>query len=393
MRDVLYLAWRYLARHRALTSILVFAITLILFLPVGLRVLVKQSEAELTNRAGATPLVLGEKGSPLELSLNSLYFAADTPPGIPYSECERVAESGLALAIPLHTRFRARSQPIVGTSLDYFELRGLALAAGRPLALLGDCVLGAKAAQILEAGVGDHVVSSPENVFDIAGVYPLRMPVVGVLAPNHGPDDEAVFVDIKTAWVIEGLGHGHQDLADPEAAAGVLKREGNTVIANASVMQYNEINQDNLDSFHFHGGLGDFPIQAVIAVPHDEKSSTLLQGRYLGEGELVQMIRPLEVIDELLGTILTVQTYVVTAVVVVGLATLATAVLVIVLSLRLRRREIETMIRIGGARRRIVAVLATEIVSVIGLGVILAAALTGLTAAYGSTLIKAIILG
>ena len=105
------------------------------------------------------------------------------------------------------------------------------------------------------------------------------------------------------------------------------------------------------------------------------------------------MIRPLEVIDELLGTILTVQTYVVTAVVVVGLATLATAVLVIVLSLRLRRREIETMIRIGGARRRIVAVLATEIVSVIGLGVILAAALTGLTAAYGSTLIKAIILG
>lgn len=393
MRDTLYLAWRYLGSHRVLTSILVFALTLILFLPVGLRVLVKQSEEELTTRAGATPLVLGEKGSPLELALNTLYFAADTPPAMPFAECERISDGGMALAIPLHTRFQARTQPIVGTSLDYFDLRELKLAAGRNLALLGDCVLGAKAARVLDAGVGDHVVSSPENVFDIAGVYPLRMPVVGVLEPVHGPDDEAVFVDLKTAWVIEGLGHGHQDMAAPDAESGVLKREGNTVIANASVMQYNEINQDNVDSFHFHGDLGVFPIQAVIAVPHDDRSSTLLQGRYLGDDERVQVIRPLEVMTELLGTILTVQTYVVTAVVVVGLATLATAVLVIILSLRLRKREIDTMIKIGGARGRVLAVLATEIVTVVGLSVILAAALTGLTAAYGSALIRALILG
>ncbi len=393
MRDVLYLAWRYLASHRVLTSILVFAITLILFLPVGLRVLVRQSEEELTTRAGATPLVLGEKGSPLELALNTLYFAAETPQSMPYAECERVIDSGLALAIPLNTRFRARTQPIVGTTLDYFELRNLILADGRQLALLGDCVLGANAARALSAGVGDHVVSSPENVFDIAGVYPLRMPVVGVLDPVHGPDDDAVFVDLKTAWVIAGLGHGHQDMASPEAESGVLKRDGSTVIANASVMQYNEINQDNVDSFHFHGDLGAFPIQAIIAVPFDGKSGTLLQGRYLGDDERVQVIQPLEVISELLDTILTVQTYVVTAVVVVGLATLATAVLVIILSLRLRKREIDTMFKIGGARRRVLAVLATEIVTVIGLGVVLAGALTALTAAYGSTLIRALILG
>ena len=170
--DVLYLAWRYLASHRVLFLVLVFALTLIIFLPVGLRVLVMQSEQELTTRAGATPLILGEKGSPLELALNSLYFAADTPAAMSYAECEKVTGSGLALAIPLHTRFRARTQPIVGTTLDYFALRNLNLAAGRNLAMLGDCVLGAGAARALDAGVGDHVVSSPENVFDIAGVYP-----------------------------------------------------------------------------------------------------------------------------------------------------------------------------------------------------------------------------
>ena len=57
-------------------------------------------------------------------------------------------------------------------------------------------------------GVGGHVVSSPESVFDLAGVYPLKMAVVGVLAPTHTPDDDAVFVDVKTAWVIAGLAHG-----------------------------------------------------------------------------------------------------------------------------------------------------------------------------------------
>ncbi len=145
------------------------------------------------------------------------------------------------------------------------------------------------------------------------------------------------------------------------AVPGVLRREGTNIVANASVLQYNEVTPDNIDSFHFHGDPNTFPITAVIAVPHDAKSSALLQGRYLGDDELVQIVRPIEVMDELLQTILTVQSFVVTAVVIVGLATLATATLVFMLSLRLRRREIETMVKIGGSRASIFAVLATEI--------------------------------
>ena len=130
----------------------------------------------------------------------------------------------------------------------------------------------------------------------------------------------------------------------------------------------------------------------VIAVPRDEKASALLQGRYLADEEMAQIVRPVEVMEELLGTILTVQSYVVTAVIVIGLATLATATLVFMLSLRLRRREITTLVKIGGSRGRILAVLLSEIVGVLAMGVLLAAVLTALTAAYGSTLIRALIL-
>jgi len=392
VKQALYLAWRYLAYHRVKTAILVSSITLIVFLPVGLNVLVGQSAAELTARAEATPLLVGAKGSPLELVLNSLYFESDTPELISYGQASRVAETGLAEPIPLYVRFHVREHPIVGTTLAYFDFRGLRLAAGRPMAVLGECVAGARVAASLGIGPGDTVISSPESVFDLAGVYPLRMQVVGVLAPAHTPDDLAIFVDLKTAWIIEGLGHGHQDLAAPEAAAGVLSREQNRITANASVLPYNEITDENIDSFHFHGDLDGNPITALIAVPHSRKSGVLLRGRYQGDEEASQIVQPIAVMNDLLDTILTIQSYVVAAILIVAVATLATAALVFLLSLRLRKREIETMVKIGGARLSVAAVLVSEVVVVLVLGVALAGGLTLLTSRFGSAAIRTFIL-
>lgn len=390
MRDVVYLAWRYLAFHRVKSAILIAAIALIVFVPTGLRVLVQQSSRQLTARAEATPLVVGSPGSPTELTLNTLYFSADVPALTSFDEATHVRESGLADAIPMYVRFRVQRNPVVGTSLGYFAFRGLQVAAGRQMAILGEAVLGARAADRLGVGPGDHVITSPESVFDIAGVYPLRMPVVGVLGPADTSDDDAVFVDLKTAWVIEGLGHGHQDLSRPEASAGVLRREGNVVVGNAAVLKYNEITADNIDSFHFHGDLSGFPLTAVIAVPPDQRSSALLQGRYRESGD-AQVVRPREVMGELLATVLTVERYVVAGAVTVGLATLATALLVFMLSLRLRSRERETMFKIGGGRGVIRAVMASEIVAVLGLGVLLALGLTAVTQRYGDAILRGLL--
>jgi len=389
MSDVLYLAWRYLAYHKIKTMILVASITLIVFLPVGLNVIVGQSSAELTARAEATPLLVGAKGSPLELVLNSLYFDSDPPELTTYAEALRVVEFELATPIPLYVRFRSRDIPIVGTTLEYFDFRRLHFAAGRPMAVLGECVIGSRVAEDLGVGVGGEVISSPESVFDLAGVYPLKMAVVGVLAPAYSADDEAIFVDIKTTWVIEGLVHGHQDLAAPEAAAGVLKREGDTIVGNASVVQYNEITPDNVDSFHFHGDMSDYPVSAIVAVPRDQKAGTILMGRYEGGEEPSQIVQPTSVMNDLLDTILTIQGFVIAAILLVAAATIATAALVFLLSLRLRRREIETMTKIGGSRLSIGTILVSEVVAVLVLGVGLAGALTLVTSQFGAGIIRA----
>jgi putative ABC transport system permease protein len=391
MRDSLYLAWRYLAYHRIKTAILITSITLIVFLPVGLRVLVNQSADQLTARAEATPLIVGARGSPLELVLNSLYFESDIPETMRYAEAIRLDTMGLAQPIPLYVRFTARGYPIVGTTLEYFAFRGLEVAAGTGLTMLGDCVLGARVAEQLGVEPGGTVVSSPESVFDIAGVYPLKMRVAGVLAFSDSPDDHAIFVDVKTAWVIEGLVHGHVDLSQAGAATGILRRDSSVITANASLVQYQEITADNIESFHFHGDLSTYPITAIIAVPPDQRSEAILRGRYESPDERSQIVVPVSVMDELLDTILTVQTFVIAAVVVVGLSTFATAILVFLLSLRLRRREIETMVKIGGSRGSIAWVMTSEIVVVLLMGVLLATTLTLLTSQFGSSAIRALI--
>jgi putative ABC transport system permease protein len=259
--------------------------------------------------------------------------------------------------------------------------------------MLGEALIGSEVARDLGLQAGDSIVSSPESAFDLAGVYPLKMNVVGVLARTYSADDNAVFTDIKTTWIIEGLGHGHQDLASKEAAAAVLSRDENTIVANASLVQYNEITAENADSFHFHGDTSGYPINGIVVVPNDDKSGVIFQGRMQNSDSGLQIINPREVIDALLGTVFTVQQYVITAVSVVGGATVMLAILVFLLSLRLRKRERLTLFKIGGSRGVIAGMMGAEIIAVIVTSSLLALLLTSLMARYGTDLLRSLLLG
>ena len=391
MSSILYMAWRYLASHRAKTVVLVLAVMLVAYLPAGLHVLVDQSQQELHARAASTPLLIGRRGSQTELALGSLYFRADAPDPLAYREVARIVESRLARAIPLLVRFQSQGDPIVGTNLDYFDFRGLTFADGVQMVRLGDCVLGATVARQRGLLPGSHVVSSPETVFDLTGVYPLKMRVTGILTPTGTPDDEAIFVDIKTAWIIQGLAHGHQDLTSPEATRQVLKRDGKVIVGNASVVEYAEITDTNIDSFHFHGDPADFDLTAVIAIPLSPKSEAILRGQYQGH-ETLQALQPVTVVDELLETVFTVKRFVIAALVVVSVVTLAVMALVFLLSTRLRAREIDTVLKIGASKWRIRAILSTEIAGVLIAGLCLAWALVWMTAQYGPQIVRSVFL-
>lgn len=365
MLDSLYIAWKYVSYNKIKTATLVACITLITFLPFSLQLLLNESERQLMSRAVQTPLIVGAKGSSLDLVMNTLYFGDDVPELMTMAASDRIADTDLALPIPMYIRFKSRGNPIVGTTLDYFEFRKLQIAQGRPFAVLGDCVLGAKVAESLALKPDASLVSSPESLFDLAGVYPLKMKVVGVLEKSHTSDDLAVFVDLKTAWVIQGLGHGHQDVTGINDPTLILKRTNSNVSATAKLFHYTEITEKNMASFHFHGDLSAYPIGAVIALPHDRKSGTILRGRYLSKEETQQIVRPEEVIAGLLQNIFRIKNVLDAVIAVVALATVLAVILVFALSLRLRQREIQTIFKIGCSRLTIAKLMAAEIMIIV----------------------------
>ena len=358
--NALYLAFSYLRYHSARSLVLVLVAALIMFVPVATQTLLSTSERALVARGEATPLLLGSRGSQLDLTMAALYFSEERPAPVAMREVEAVWDSALGVPIPVHTAFSSGGFRIVGTTLDYFDFRNLALATGRGLSVLGDAVIGSDVAATLGKGVGDTLVSAPENLFDLDGVYPLEMPIVGVLAPTNTPDDQAIFVDIKTAWVIQGIGHGHEDVV---TAADVAA--GTDALANAAVVQYQRITPDNIDSFHFHGNQDDFPTSAVIVVPNDTRSSTILKGRYLDSEGPTQLIEPAGVIQGLVDRIFRIKSLLDVVTAIIAVAAVAAVGLAIFLSYRLRAREMATAVKLGAQKGMVVRLLAAETISLL----------------------------
>jgi len=378
MRHVVYLALRYVAYHRWKTVLLVVAITLTVALPLALDRVIRHYEERLRARAVDTPLLVGARGSRFDLALHALYFRGKVPGTLRMAESEAIGDSGLAVPTPLHVRATARGYPVVGTTLEYFERRGLLLREGTLPRILGDCVIGREVAEALGIGAGDRIVTDPENPFDLAGAYPLRMRVTGVLARAGSPDDAAVFADLRTAWIIDGLGHGHQDLAKGGDEDVVLERTEDRVVANAALEEYTEIDASNIDSFHFHGDPEDFPITAVVAWPEDDRAATLLRGRYLDPDASVQALVPAEVVDELFGMVFRIKRLFDTQVGLVGLSTGLFLVLVVLLSFRLRMEERRTMHKLGCSRRTVVGLHAVELLLVLAMAAALAGGLAAI---------------
>lgn len=387
MTGIPYLTWRYL-QHRPLKSLLLtLAVALMIFLPLGVRTFVSESTRVLQNRAVTTPLLIGPEGSAIDLTLASLYFLPQQLEPLKYLTYKQILAVRQGTVIPLHTRFTAGDSPLVGTSLHYFEQRKLKVAKGRLFTRLGDCVLGAEIAAGRGLKVGDHVISSPENVFDLAGVYPLRMRVAGILEAAHSPDDLAVFVDLKTAWIIEGIAHGHEDLAKPEAAAAVLKAEGNNIAANASLREFTEVTDGNIGSFHFHGNENDYPITSLLVFPTSEKSRSLLLGRYETSSVTSQIVIPADSIRQLLDTLFSTKDLVFYGFLALAAASGIMLLIIFSLSLRLRETELSTYRKIGVSPWRLAAIKIADLLVIVTAGTLLAAATLTVTKSLAETII------
>lgn len=206
------LAWSYL-RARPLATLLN---VLLLALGVGTIGFVWIVDAQigdsLDRDVRGIDLVVGAKGSPIQLILAGI-FHVDAPTGnIPLASAQQLAGDPLVKrVIPLSLGDSFRGFRIVGTTPDYIDLHGGTLRSGRPWNDRMEAVLGATVAARSALGVGDTLVGS-HGLSEGGPVHGDSVyTIVGLLRPTGTVLDRLVLVNTESVWFVhEG------EAADPE---------------------------------------------------------------------------------------------------------------------------------------------------------------------------------
>ena len=355
-RHALYLARRSLGANPGRTWVLVVGLAVALFLPAFTATLGQLAQGRLLSRAEATPILVGHAGNEFDLVMSSLFFRGGVRDTVPYVEAEALQAKGYGLVVPIFVRYTAGGAPVVGTSVEYVDARHLQVAEGRRFATLGEAVVGASVARAANLRPGDAVRTDSTNLYDLSGAYPLLLRVVGVLAPTGGPDDDAILVDVKTTWAVEGLLHGHAEVTRKDAVASTDEN----MEASLSIFVFTEITPESLPTFHLHGTSADWPLTGVLVFPKDDRARDQALGD-LAVDTVNQAVRPVTVVRAILDVVLRVQELLAVGGVLVVVSTLAFVGLVLSLSVRLRRDEITLLRRMGAGRGTIAAILGTEL--------------------------------
>jgi len=365
-------ALRSLARRPVTSAFLALCLGIAIGLPLAVRAIVQTFQHEITERADAAPLILGAEGSLSELVLHALYFKHAPPGTIQVADKIALDRMDLCETVPLCVRASIRDVPVVGTDASYFRLRNLVLEAGEPISRVGDCVFGARAARRLDVAAGSRIATSPQSLFSASGGTPVRLSVKGVLAPTGTADDDAAFVSLETAWLIEGLGHAHSNPQQTHGEESVAAPSG-----------FIEVTDENAGTFHFHGRRERFPLTAVIAVPKSEKDRLLLIAHYARTREGLAFAETDQVLQDLIDVAVRVRDVFEATTLIMAIATFALCVTIVALTVRLRSAELATMHRLGLPRVRIVLLFALELAFVtvaalaIALMIVLSARLAG----------------
>ena len=197
-------------RARALTSTLLVVLLALGVATISLLLHVShQAEERLTRDARGFDLVVGAKGSPLQLILSSIYHM-DIPTGnISVSEANRLRKNRkVAEAIPLALGDTYRGFRIVGTETSYIKHYQAELAEGELFTAPMQAVIGARVARetALSAGgtfAGSHGLSGGgEEHADTPYM------VVGRLKPTGTVLDRLILTPVESVWQVHGS-HDH----------------------------------------------------------------------------------------------------------------------------------------------------------------------------------------
>ncbi|MBB6004168.1 FtsX-like permease family protein [Arcicella rosea] len=206
--NLLKISWSNL-KDKPLTSFLSILLMALGIAIISLLLLAgKQLEEKFTRNVAGIDMVVGAKGSPLQLILASIY-QIDAPTGnISLDEANRLTRNPLVKsAIPLSMGDSYQGYRIVGTNEKYLQHFEAEYEAGKVFSGAMEMVVGSKVAKNLELKVGDTFAS--QHGFDKEGDVheEKKFKVVGILKNTNSVLDQLMVTPLESVWAVHDSHH------------------------------------------------------------------------------------------------------------------------------------------------------------------------------------------
>ena len=222
-----FIVQRSLRQHALSTLITTLSIALGTGLVIAVIAIRAQSISAFTGGPIGFDAVLGARGSPLQLVLNTVFHLETSPGNIPWTMYHAIKnDPRVELAIPYALGDNYHGFRILGTTTTLFTefeyrkgIRFRVQGAGRIFdPNRQEAVFGSYAAQQLGLKVGDTFHPYHGLVFDESMRHDEEYIVVGVLEPTNSPSDRVIWIPIEGIYRLDGhvlRGSGEEYIAQP----------------------------------------------------------------------------------------------------------------------------------------------------------------------------------
>ncbi len=209
----LLLIYRSLRQHLLSTVVTAGSIALATGLLLTVWVVKTQSQELFAQTNSGFDAVLGARGSPLQLVLNSIFHLEASPGNVSAEDLQFITRHPLVkTAIPIAVGDNFKGWRIVGTvpelfqNIEYVPGKKYALAEGRLFeGTAKEAVVGSYAAAVLGVKLGDTF--HPYHGLDLVAnpdVHPDIFTVTGVLAPTNTPVDRVIWIPLAGIQTMAG---------------------------------------------------------------------------------------------------------------------------------------------------------------------------------------------
>ncbi len=199
--NIFKLVWNYLKARPLNTAINILLLSLGIAVITILLIVNNQLEEKISTNARGIDLVVGAKGSPMQLILCNI-FHIDFPTGnISLAEAERIARHRLVKnAIPLALGDSYAGYRIIGTNDAYAALYEADLANGAWFSKPLEVTIGATVSEMSGLKIGDRFESSHGLTAGGHAHNEHQYVVTGIMKPSYTVLDNLILTSVESVW-------------------------------------------------------------------------------------------------------------------------------------------------------------------------------------------------